>query len=167
MRKRLFWLLSGLALVLVLASCGKTADDRNENEAASAIHLQPNGDLQEETASLSDMPAFLNEESETVQLAYTAAAKLKDTLQYIPCYCGCGASAGHKSNLDCFIAGVREDGAVIWDDHGTGCGVCQQIALQAAKMKQEGHSDLEIRQFVDSTYGEGYAAPTDTPMPNA
>ncbi|CAM3738452.1 PCYCGC motif-containing (lipo)protein [Cohnella lubricantis] len=165
MRKKLFWLLSGLALILVLAACGKASD--NENETASAIQMQPNGDLQEKTASTSVMPAFLSEESETVRLAYTAAAKLMDTLQFIPCYCGCGLSAGHRSNLDCFIAGVREDGAVIWDDHGTGCGVCQQIALQAAKLKQEGRSDLEIRQFVDETYGEGYAAPTDTPMPNA
>ena len=113
------------------------------------------------------MPSFLNEEPAQVTIAYAAAAKLRDTLQYIPCYCGCGDSAGHKSNLDCFIADVREDGTVVWDDHGTTCGVCQQIALQAAKMKQEGRSDLDIRRFVDQTYAEGYANPTDTPMPNA
>lgn len=173
MRNRFFWLLSGLALVLLLAACGKTGAEHDASGASdashanSAFHLQPNGDMREETASLADMPSFLSEESETVQLAYAAAAKLRETLQYIPCYCGCAQSAGHKSNLDCFIADVREDGTVVWDDHGTGCGVCQQIALQAAKMKQDGSSDLDIRKFVDAAYAEGYADPTDTPMPNA
>ena len=26
----------------------------------------------------------------------------------LPCYCGCGLNAGHKSNLDCFVAGSRQ-----------------------------------------------------------
>lgn len=163
MKNRMFWLLTGLALFVLLAACGKD----NSKDDASAAHIMPNGDRQEETASLADMPGFLDGLPETVRLAYAAASKLQDTLIYIPCYCGCGQTAGHKSNLDCFIAGVREDGTVIWDDHGTGCGVCQQIALQAASMKRQGHSVLEIRKFVDDTYKEGYAAPTDTPMPQA
>lgn len=166
--KRLYWILTGMALLLLLAACGQDKGRNEDQDAAShGAHLAPNGDLREETASLSDMPSFLNEEPAQVTIAYAAAAKLRDTLQYIPCYCGCGDSAGHKSNLDCFIADVREDGTVVWDDHGTTCGVCQQIALRAAKMKQEGRSDLDIRHFVDQTYAEGYANPTDTPMPNA
>ena len=52
--------------------------------------------------------------------AYEFALARPDVLQYVPCYCGCGLNAGHSSNLDCFIDGVRSDGAVAFDDHGSG-----------------------------------------------
>ncbi|MBB6672302.1 hypothetical protein H7C19_16600 [Cohnella nanjingensis] len=165
----LFWMLAAFALLCLLAACGKQGDSQASPDASGGghSHTTPNGDLQVETASLREMPNFLDGASDQVKLAYAAAAKLKDTLQYIPCYCGCGESVGHKDNLDCFIAAVREDGTVVWDDHGTGCGVCQLIALQAAQMKSQGISDLEIRKYVDETYSVGYANPTDTPMPQA
>lgn len=167
MKSKLFWLLTGFALLLLLAACGSREDKSSLSNLSESQHFHENGDLREETASLADMPSFLDGEAELVGLSYAAAAKLKDTLQYIPCYCGCGDSAGHKSNLDCFIAGVREDGSVVWDDHGTRCGVCQHIAIQSAQLKQQGKSDLEIRRFIDQNYSEGYAAPTDTPIPLA
>lgn len=141
----------------MLAACGK------ENHTSHA----PNGDLREETASADTLPAFLKTKGEQVRLAYQVAGKLGDTLQWIPCYCGCGESAGHGSNLNCFIHEIRDDGTVEWDDHGTRCGVCVQIALTTAQMKQQGSTDLEIRQYVDEKYGNGFAKPTDTPMPKA
>jgi hypothetical protein len=33
----------------------------------------------------------------------------------MPCYCGCGKNAGHRSNRDCYIKSVRADGSVIFD----------------------------------------------------
>lgn len=176
MKAKLFWVLMAAALLLVLAACARQggasgeagAGDAHKGHDGHATTLAANGDLREETASTDVLPSFLDEEADTVKLAYVTASKLQDTLQYIPCYCGCGQSSGHKSNLECFIAGVREDGTVIWDDHGTNCGVCQQIALQSAQKKSEGLSDLQIRQWVDETYGSGgYADPTDTPLPAA
>jgi hypothetical protein len=160
-RGRLFWLLCGLALLLFLAACGKS------EEASSHVHQAPNGDTREETASLAALPAFLDNRAPQVRLAYQAAAAVRETLQWIPCYCGCGQSAGHKSNLDCFIHEVKDDGTVLWDDHGTRCEVCLSIALQSAKMKSEGKSDSEIRKFIDATYQKGFAAPTDTALPPA
>ncbi|MCC3375738.1 PCYCGC domain-containing protein [Cohnella sp. REN36] len=175
LRTTVFWALAACALLFALAACGK--QNGNEGQASSPPasaseeggrhHTTPNGDLQVETASLDVMPDFLDGTAEQVKLAYAAAAKIRDTLQYIPCYCGCGEIAGHKDNLDCFIAAVREDGTVVWDDHGTGCGVCQLIALQSAQMKAQGRSDMEIRKYIDATYAEGYANPTDTPLPQA
>lgn len=170
LQHRLFCLMAGAAFLLLLAACGGGGEDADGAPAGGHDHqahssVTAEGDLQETTASLSDMPSFLAGESEYVKLSYAAAAKLKDTLRYIPCYCGCGESAGHRSSLNCFIAGVREDGRVVWDDHGARCGVCQQIALQSAKLKSEGSSDSDIRRFVDETYKEGYAKPTDTPLP--
>ncbi|MBW5447832.1 hypothetical protein GE107_17400 [Cohnella sp. CFH 77786] len=168
-RGKLFWLLGGLALLLFLAACGSGSGTDSEGadsgKGALHVHQAPNGDTREETASLDKLPAFLDNRPNKMLLAYQAAAKLRDTLQWIPCYCGCGESAGHKSNLNCFIHEVREDGTVVWDDHGTRCDVCQTIALQAAQMKSQGKSDLEIRKFIDASYKNGYAKPTVTPMP--
>ncbi|MBN2984874.1 MULTISPECIES: PCYCGC motif-containing (lipo)protein [Cohnella] len=166
----LYALLMAGVFALLLAACGGGGESQGSAPASEHDHAEhaaktENGDLREETASLADMPSFLDGQGAQVKLSYTAAAKLRDTLQYMPCYCGCGESAGHKSNLDCFIAAVREDGTVLWDDHGTRCGVCQQIALQAAKLKSEGAADAEIRRFVDETYGQGLGKATDTPLP--
>ncbi|TJY41605.1 hypothetical protein E5161_13755 [Cohnella pontilimi] len=154
----MFWLLCSLALIAVLAACGKSGE-------SPRVHQAANGDLQEETASLHDLPAFLDERPNKVKLAYEAAAALQDTLQWIPCYCGCGESAGHRNNLHCFIHEVRKDGTVVWDDHGTRCDVCLSIALQSAQLKSQGKSNAEIRQFIDATYKTGYSNPTDTPVP--
>jgi hypothetical protein len=159
-QRQLFWLLSGLALLLLLAACGK-------DKESSQTHVTPNGDTREQTASLTELPGFLDNRPPKTLLAYQSAASLRETLQWIPCYCGCGQSAGHKSNANCFIHAVKDDGTVVWDDHGTRCDVCQSIALQSAQLKSQGKSNLEIRKFIDATYKTGYAAPTDTPLPQA
>jgi len=159
--KRLAVAAIGLGL-LAAAACGKAETSYEEH-----LSHAPNGDLREITASVDKMPSFLEEQPEAVRLAYQIAGTIEDTLQWIPCYCGCGDSAGHKSNLNCFINEVRADGTVEWDDHGTRCGVCVQIAVESAQMKQQGKSNLEIRKLIDSNYQTGYAKPTDTPMPAA
>lgn len=125
----------------------------------------PNGDLWETTASRDELPTFLNEYSENIQIIYQAAGKSMELLQWIPCYCGCGDHAGHRSSLNCFVKQVNQNGSVVWDDHGTRCNVCLEIAAEAIEMKQDGKTVKEIRQYIDEKYKEGYANPTDTPMP--
>jgi len=39
---------------------------------------------------------------EEVREAYRFAIANRDTLRYIPCYCGCGAN-GHTSNASCYF----------------------------------------------------------------
>jgi hypothetical protein len=74
--------------------------------------------------------------------------------------------AGHLHNGNCFIKEVKSDASVVWDDHGTRCGTCLEIAFTSAKMLKEGKTVKEIRTFVDETYKSGYAKPTPTPMPS-
>ncbi|QMV45144.1 PCYCGC motif-containing (lipo)protein [Cohnella cholangitidis] len=157
--KRLTFTIIGLGM-LALTACAK-------DQASHSDHIghAPNGDLREVTVSAQKLPSFLDTQQNAVQVAYQVAGTLGDTLQWIPCYCGCGDSAGHKSNLNCFINEIRDDGSVEWDDHGTRCGVCVQIAMVSAQMKQDGKTNLEIREYIDSKYASGYANPTDTPMP--
>lgn len=49
--------------------------------------------------------------------AYLGAIEHSEELSHIPCYCGCGQSAGHESVLDCFIAS-RDDDNIAFDRHG-------------------------------------------------
>lgn len=144
---------------LVLAACGSSPESEH-------IVRLPNGDTQETTSSVDELPTFLDGHSEEMRLVYALAGQSADLLQWIPCYCGCGESAGHRSSKNCFVKDIHEDGSVIWDDHGTRCNICLQIAVESVQMKMNGASDLEIRHFIDEKYSQaGLAAPTETPMP--
>jgi hypothetical protein len=57
---------------------------------------------------------------ETVQAVYRFAALNPEVLRYVPCFCGCERSHGHRDNEDCFIASRAADGSVSWDAHGLG-----------------------------------------------
>lgn len=149
--------------VLILSACSSNKEVPHSEEPHES---HSTGDLQEKTASADVLPTFLDGQPEQLRIVYQIAGQATDLLQWIPCYCGCGESVGHKSNLNCFIKEVNEDGSIVWDDHGTRCGVCLEIAVTSAKMKSEGKSDKEIRNFIDETYKTGYGKSTDTPMPS-
>ncbi|MCF6799885.1 PCYCGC domain-containing protein [Bacillus sp. ET1] len=117
----------------------------------------------EETASNEVLPEFLKDKSEEVQTIYANAAQNKELLENIPYYCGCGESTGDKNNYDCFIHENKRDGKVVWDDHGTKCGVCLEIAAQSVPDLESGKSIKQIRQSIDEKYKSGYAKPTPTP----
>ena len=53
-------------------------------------------------ASESILPADLAKAPTEVREAYRFAIVNRDTLKYIPCYCGCG-SEGHTSNASCYF----------------------------------------------------------------
>lgn len=163
MKKVLLMLLSS---ILLLSACGQENKQENHEEHEDHVGHLENGDLQETTASSDILPAFLDTQSEDMKLVYQAAAKVNDVLKWMPCYCGCGDSAGHKSNFNCFVHEIKENGEVVWDDHGTRCAACLETAIASIQMIQEGKSLVEIRNTIDETYKEGYAKPTETPMPS-
>ncbi|WP_426448339.1 PCYCGC motif-containing (lipo)protein [Paenibacillus sp. S-38] len=143
-----------------MAACGSKSSP--EPAAHAGAH---HGDLQEKTASVDVLPTFLKTQPEQTQLIYKIAGQTLDKLQWIPCYCGCGDEAGHQSNKNCFVKEVNDDGSVVWDDHGTRCGVCMEIAVTTAQLSKDGKLIKEIRNIIDSQYSKGYAKPTETPMP--
>ncbi|MFO7315419.1 MAG: PCYCGC motif-containing (lipo)protein [Bacilli bacterium] len=140
-----------------------TAQPENHQHASHTEHNPLSGDLQQRTA-IGELPSFLDGKHENVAAVYKIALDYADVLKWIPCYCGCGETAGHRSNLDCFIAEIRDE-EVLWDDHGTRCLVCMEIAVESAKLAKEGKSIQEIRKSIDEKYQEGYSAPTPTDMP--
>jgi len=105
------------------------------------------------------MPAYAHRTAD-VEAAYTFAhSDAGESLQWIPCYCGCGTHSGHDNNRDCF---VKPDGTG-FDEHGSQCDVCVDIALRVNRGQADGQSLQEIRASVDAAYA-GYL-PTDTSMP--
>lgn len=158
------------SLIFIVAGCSSnsaTEKKQEEPKHDETTHYADNGDLQEETASAEKLPEFLNGKPEDMITIYSAAAKSKDLLESMPCYCGCGESGNHKSNYDCFVADNNKDGSVVWDDHGTRCGVCLEIAAESIVKFNNGESAKEVRDYIDEKYKQGFAKPTDTPMPKA
>lgn len=68
----------------------------------------------------SPLPEFVTNSSDYVQETYVMAAEHHDVLEAAPCYCNCNESAGHMSNLDCFVGEMGPNSEVTkWDPHGT------------------------------------------------
>ena len=84
--------------------------------ADSPLRKTPNGDLLE-TVPPGSLPSFAQQKSLKVQEAYRYAVDHGDTLQYIPCFCGCG-NIGHRHNADCYISERLPDGRVTFNSHG-------------------------------------------------
>lgn len=169
-------LLSGCAAKEAQPAQNTTGHNNNEHTttpapAPQAPQLLPNqvrlanGDIQETAASVQEMPKFLADKHSTIVEVYALAGQNLDILKYMPCYCGCGESAGHMNNMQCFVNEVKDDGTIVWDDHGTRCGTCMDIAVKSVQLHTEGKTLKEIRTAIDAEYKQGYAKPTPTPMP--
>ncbi len=165
MKLKLLTVTLGICSSLILSGCSSEDESVVQKESGHEGHSEHtvSGDLQEETSSKEIAPDFLAEKPEDMKTIYLAVAQNKDLLEKIPCYCGCGESANHKNNYDCFIHENKKNGEVVWDDHGTRCGVCLEIAAQSILDLNDGMSVKEIRNKVDEKYKSGYAKPTPTP----
>lgn len=97
--------------------------------------------------------AYVSERSEQ---AYTISRipEAANAMEYIPCYCGC-VGIGHRYLKDCF-----------YSEHGAYCDLCQYEAIDVYNLLKQGKSLKEIRNYIDSRYGNGRFGPgTNTPMP--
>lgn len=63
-------------------------------------------------------PGWLKGALQPVKDAYTFAAVNHDTLQYIPCYCGCGPD--HKDNSSCYYRRDNQGTATAYEQHAYG-----------------------------------------------
>jgi hypothetical protein len=137
-------LLLGGLLALVLAGCS--------SEEAFSTELD-----------LSELPAFLHDAPHNVRLAYAFAMEHPDELTHYPCYCGCG-KMGHEHNLHCYIQDIdKPTGAITFDYHALGCGICVDITLDVMRLRAEGKSRKDIRAYIDARYS-AYGPSTNTPL---
>jgi hypothetical protein len=89
MRRRSFLATGALAIVTFLSS---RLVDRKAFAAEHKYKLAPE----------SILPLDIRRVPVDVREAYRFAIANRDTLRYIPCYCGCGAQ-GHTSNASCYL----------------------------------------------------------------
>jgi Protein of unknown function with PCYCGC motif len=106
-------------------------------------------------------PMRYQQAPQAVRGAYAFAVDHRAELRYIPCFCGCGQSAGHRDNFDCFVKDQTAPGTFILDPHGFACGTCVGVALDAKAMLASGLSLKAIRAAIDAKWSEaGPATPT-------
>ncbi len=86
--------------------------------AASQPRRTPSGDLLE-TVPKGDLPSFARNGSPRVQEAYRYAADNEETLQYMPCFCGC-KNIRHRHNGDCYVTERHADGRITYNSHAVG-----------------------------------------------
>ncbi|KXG09786.1 PCYCGC motif-containing lipoprotein [Anoxybacillus rupiensis] len=151
-----------LSLSLLVSACSTEKAKDQDHQQHAKTYTTSSGDIRETTKSVDHLPSFLNSYDENMAVLYQQAAQHRELLESIPCYCGCGQSAGHKNNYDCFVYENKKDGTVVWDDHATKCGVCLEIAAESITAYEQGKSISEIRSMIDAKYKEGYAEPTPT-----
>jgi hypothetical protein len=106
-------------------------------------------------ATPSEFPDFVYYSAKAEE-GYRIAVEHQQLLERLPCYCGCGVMPEdpHRNLLDCFI---NDDGS--FDSHASGCIVCDDEAIDAARWQAEGKSAAEIRALIDAKY-ESYGPPT-------
>ncbi|MFD3447220.1 PCYCGC motif-containing (lipo)protein [Microbacteriaceae bacterium 4G12] len=157
-----------ISCLLFSGGCGtKEKNSTSSHDSHEAMHSAQQEDIAETTKNAKVLPSFLSTSNSKTRKAYETVGQHQELLQWIPCYCGCGQSVGHKSNLNCFIRSTKPSGEIVWDSHATTCANCIEIAVESASLQQQGKSTLEIRKYIDNKYKEGYAKPTPTPMPRS
>jgi Protein of unknown function with PCYCGC motif len=107
------------------------------------VSLRGTGESTNDTAALKSAdvlsPTLFSDEK--TRAAYQVAKDIPEVLEQLPCFCGCMTSFGHKNNLFCFK-----------DQHGSGCTICQDIALDARKMHDQGMPIAQIQDNIKAKY---------------
>jgi Protein of unknown function with PCYCGC motif len=123
------------AVAAVVAVVGLFAYSRSGSENAAAPQQPPSAQASTPSGppptakfgphKQDDLPPLpLNPEpparpAAVVTAAYKFAAEHPEVLSYVPCYCGCERSFGHRGNDDCFVAARAANGDVTeWEPHG-------------------------------------------------
>jgi hypothetical protein len=107
----------GGALLSACASGGSkkpgpsaAAGDFSSRFARFEAAPEPNGDLAKVV-----WPDFVTEAGPDVKALYEFQITHGELMRYMPCFCGCGQNAGHRSNRDCYVQKVNADGSVVLD----------------------------------------------------
>jgi hypothetical protein len=96
---------------------------------------------------------------------YALVAQNVETLQQIPCYCGCRRSEGHQRVVQCHIKRRSAGGQVVeWHPHGRMCPLGADIAGDTMLWHRHGESVEEIRSDVELEYSSREPV---TPTPSA
>jgi hypothetical protein len=161
------WCAAGLAILLALflVGCSAPAD---EPAALTSTPAAPQSDPRLLAADLPMLPPSVSRAvrpADIVRATYEFAARHREVLDYVPCFCGC-ERGGHQGNHDCFVAGRDAEGNVTsWDAHAMACEICIDVAYDALQMFNSGASVVDIRAAIDRKYETPGGLKTPTPLP--
>jgi hypothetical protein len=121
----------GVIAVAIIAGIGWYSLRGTANETETSVQLSKSDGVLSPT---------IFDDAKT-RAAYQVAKDIPEVLEQLPCFCGCMSHFGHKNNLFCFK-----------DQHGSGCDLCQDIALDARKMHDQGMSIAQIQEQIKAKY---------------
>jgi hypothetical protein len=121
----------GVIAVAIIAGIGWYSLRGASNETETSVQLSKSDGVLSPT---------IFDDAKT-RAAYQVAKDIPEVLEQLPCFCGCMSHFGHKNNLFCFK-----------DQHGSGCDLCQDIALDARKMHDQGMSIAQIQEQIKAKY---------------
>jgi hypothetical protein len=166
---------AGALAGLVLAACSSSSRGNTSAPPGSAAATdfsqrfakyqpadEPNGDLVKVV-----WPDYVTAAGPEVNSLYEFQITHGELMRYMPCFCGCGQTSGHRSNRDCFIKAVHPDGTVEFDQMAPTCDICLGVASQAREMLGQGSTPRAIRTAVDRKYADKISQSTPTPYPPA
>jgi hypothetical protein len=117
-RRREF-VFSGVAIVVggVVSACGDDGATQNPSSSGLAARFAQFSAAEEPNAELSKIvwPSFVSAAKPEIRTLYEFQLTHGELMRYIPCYCGCGRTAGHKNNRDCYVQKVNPDGSAVLD----------------------------------------------------
>jgi Protein of unknown function with PCYCGC motif len=147
-----------LSALLLLVSAACAADPPATSSSTAAAPAGYTGEL----PPLPQVQFAAARPAPLTRAAYDFAGRHPEVLRHMPCFCGCERNK-HAHNGDCFVARRAADGRPEWSPHGIGCGICIDVALQAARMHKDGAAVADIRLAIEQKYRAEY--PTSTPTP--
>ena len=127
-----------LAAVLLI---GCDAAPPADSAQTSAIQAAPSTQASPDAAGVNKVLDPAQFADARVRLAYDAAKKYAHVLEQIYCYCHCKKNIGHRALVECYET-----------DHASGCDVCMNEAMIAARMTQDGKTPQEIQKAIDAYY---------------
>lgn len=154
MRRRHF--LTALAGIAAAACVAPVAAKTGPTPIPSSLLAMP---------SMGMWPVRYQQAPQMVRDAYAFAVDHKAELRYIPCFCGCGETAGHRNNWDCFVKEQTGPSTFVLDPHGLACGTCVGVALDTKALLAGGMRLTAVRAAIDEKWRSTGPA-TRTPYPD-
>ena len=115
------WGVRSTTIAVLAGSCSSSSSDNARTTDAAPEDMEarfsrfqaadePNGNV----ANV-DWPSFVTDADAEVKDLYEFQITHGKLMRFIPCYCGCGKNAGHRSNRDCYVKRIDADGTVVLD----------------------------------------------------
>jgi hypothetical protein len=105
-------------------------------------------------------------EQAAIEEGYRFVAAHPEVARYVPCFCACSRTKGHRSIEDCFVESRHPDGTVAaWRNHAAECYICITVAQEAKASYGKGMNITEIRAHIEKTLAPKFKYHTDTPLP--